>query len=84
MNADTLGSRNGIVVYQDFNSDTEAKAPKTPPATDPYILFYMTEYAQYSFLKNKTVRDFFVLWPELMAPVATDVFAQEVEKALME
>lgn len=76
----------GIVVYEAMNDQTRATWPDPGASDDPYIMFFLTEYATESFLRPKgkkaVGRDFFALWPERMKPVAIDAFNEEVAKVL--
>jgi hypothetical protein len=77
----TEGGRKGIVVFEALNEDTRSKAGNFA-GLDPYILFFLEEYAPSSFLKDKSPRDFLKLWPDLMKPVVVEAFNQEVDKVL--
>ena len=76
---------NGIVVYEEVNADTEPKWAHGE-ITDAYVLFFLKEYARYSFshegLSKRTPRDFLRGWPELMKPTVERAFEQEVQKEL--
>lgn len=75
----------GIMVYEDLNAATEATWGKEK-GQNPYLMFFLTQYAPSSFLRPKGKaaigRDFFALWPDRMRSTVVDAFEEEVRKAL--
>jgi hypothetical protein len=85
--AESTPDHKGIVVYEALNAATASKGGKggAHAGEDPYILFFLQEYAPVSFLKPEGVamgRDFFRLWPELMKTTVLAAFDGEVMRAL--
>ena len=77
----------GIAVFEALNAETASKGGKggAYAGQDPYILFFLEEYAPKSFLKPAGVaqgRDFFRLWPDMMRTIVVEAFEEEVRKEL--
>ena len=84
--AESTPQRDGIMVYEAMNSDTQSTYGKAK-GQDPYLIFFLTEYAPASFLRPKGIamgRDFFRLWPALMKTTVEAAFDGEVSRALAE
>ena len=83
--AESTPDLKGIVVFEDFNKATETTYGSNK-GKDPYLMFFLAEYAPDSFLRPKGIaavgRDFFRLWPDLMRTTVVDAFEEEVRKAL--
>lgn len=82
--AESTPDHRGIMVYEALNSATASKAGAMA-GSDPYILFFLEEYAAMSFLRPQGVaqgRDFFRLWPALMRSTVVDAFEEEVRKVM--
>lgn len=77
----------GIAVFEALNAATAPIAARVP-ITDSYVLFFLTEYARYSFshegLSKSVPKDFLRLWPEAMKPTVVDAIEQEVQEAIKE
>jgi hypothetical protein len=82
--AESTPQHDGIVVFEALNEATKSKYG--PGAgRDPYIVFFLEEYAGQSFLKPKGValgRDFYRLWPDMMRTIVVTAFDEEVNKEL--